>query len=236
MIMCAAFIPVTHFLHYLIDYERLISKVVGNPWDKFFISQVTMTPTLITFFVVLVATFVMYIEHRSEGLKLLFTLPVQKTSIYFGKLIAASTIVFATYLLFLCFVVAFGYILGYFYPKYGFSNHSPDVVLMAKVLFSSYTTTLGVLAVQYWISFKTKNFIIPVGIGIVGIILGLILFRSPRFSPFIPYSYNISNFMDLTFSAPDSLAWVNRYSLFSIVTFFVFSVLGCINVGRSNII
>ena len=236
MVLSSVFIPAIYFVHYIVDHKRLLPDINGSHWDKFFLGQLTMTPTLITFFVVLIATFTVQIEHRSEEFKQLFSLPIPKSMVYNGKLFISAVVVFLTYLFFLVFLLLSGYAISLIFPEYGFRSYSPNLIFMIKILFSSYLTTLGILAIQYFISYKTKNFIVPIGIGIVMIILGLILFRSPRFAPFIPYAYNISNFVNLDLKNPSLIGWFTNYSVYSIIVFIGVSIFGSRNITKSNII
>ena len=134
MVLSSVFIPAIYFVHYIVDHKRLLPDITGNHWDKFFFGQLTMTPTLITFFVVLIATFTVQIEHRSEGFKQLFSLPIPKSMVYNGKLFIAALVIFITYLFFLVFVLLSGYAISLVFPEYGFLSYRPNLIFMVKVL------------------------------------------------------------------------------------------------------
>lgn len=235
IILCALFIPGIYFLHYMIDLKKVIPPDGVNPWGRFFFNQVSMTPVLMSFFVVLVTSFIMQIEHRSSGIKHLFALPVPKWSIYFGKITAVAFSLFFSYALFLIGILLSGITLGVIHEELNFANYSPDIILMTKILFSSFTTIFGILALQLWLSFKIKNFMIPLGIGMVLVIAGIIVFRTQRVTPYFPYAYNIVNFSSINPENLENLTWLTKYSYFSILYFLSFSVLGYLNVSRANI-
>lgn len=235
VVLCVLFIPAIYFVHYLVDFKRLIPNEGVNPWNRFFLNQVTMTPILISFFVVLITSFIAQIEHRTSGTKHLFALPIPKWSIYFGKQTVLVLCVFASYLLFLAIILMSGYILGFLYPQLNFSVYSPDVLLYSKVLFSSFTTILGILSIQFWISFKVKNFMVPLGIGMVLVIAAIVLFRSQRIAPYYPYAYTIINLNSINFSDTASVSWLSKYSYLSLAYFSVISVIGFLNVSKMNI-
>lgn len=231
----ALFIPAIYFLHYIIDFDRVIPKMGTNPWEKFFFSQFSMTPLLFSLFVIVITSYWVQLEHKSSTLKMIFAMPMPKWAIYFSKLTLILCVVFATYLIFLGFIIGSGYSLSAINSEYAFHLYKPDFLKMFKVLISSFTTVFGVIALQYWICFRIKNFLIPLGIGLIMVVVGIIIFRSSRFAPFFLYGYNISNLTAINPANPTTFKWLSSFSVYSLCYFFVLSMVGYFNVSKSAV-
>ena len=54
----------------------------------------------------------------------------------------------------------------------------------------SFVASLGIVGIQFWLSFRFKNFIVPLGIGMTLVIVGLIASRAPE-AIYFPYAYNV---------------------------------------------
>ncbi|MBU2525394.1 MAG: ABC transporter permease [Bacteroidetes bacterium] len=231
----AFFIPAIYFVHYIIDYERVIPKPGVNPWGKFFFSQFSMTPLLYSLFVIVVTSYLVQMEHKSSALKMIFAMPMPKWALYFSKQVVILCVVFVTYLIFFGLILCSGYLLSAINAEYAFHLYKPDFKLMSKVFLSSFATVFGVIALQYWISFKIKNFLIPLGIGLIMVIIGIIIFRSSRFAPFFLYGYNISNLTAINPANPNTFEWLSSFSVYSLWYFLVIGIVGYFNVSKSAV-
>lgn len=232
-IISALFIPVVFFFVYLIKYEAFIPKEGVNPWFTFMKDQIMYTSSLlIPFFIVLITSLIIQIEHKSSSLKYLFTLPIPKWSIYFGKLIVTTSFIFSTYILFLAFMLLSGYAVGVLRPELNLLNYSPDLILPSKLLFRSFIAILGVAGLQFAMSFRIKNFIVPLGIGMVLVITGLIVAKADE-AIYFPYAHSMRSIIKP--GNMENLTWFHEVSTYSVSYFAVFSLLGYIIINRMNV-
>lgn len=232
-IISAIIIPLLFFIVYMVKYNSLVPAVGENPWEKFMINQVKNSiPFFVPMFVVLITSLIIQVEHKSLGIKHLFTLPIPKWSVYFSKLSIVIFSIIITYIYFYLAILVFGTLLGVFHADLGFLDYQPDHMKYIEMLFTSFIGSLGIIGIQFWLSFRFKNFIIPLGIGMMLVIVGLIATQAPE-SIYFPYSYNVLSIslgdkMPLTFG-------ISRVTIFSIACFLLTSVLGYLDIKRLNI-
>ena len=175
------------FLIFFIKHEYF-AKSGMNPWkimgmNLFNIYGMFVMPM----YVVLIAYLINFTEHRANSWKYLFCLPIPKFQIYAGKIIVLLIwlILFctSTYLLFLLS----GQLLSNLRPDIGFQDYTILDILsttMAKMFLGS----LGILAIQFFLSIYWKDFIRPVGIGLGLTIAGIIL-KSWDYVYIFPYAH-----------------------------------------------
>ena len=233
-IIGASFIPLIYFIYYALKYKSLIPADDVNPWDNFLTIQIMSAASLlIPLFIVLITSLIIQIEHKANAVKFVFTQPMPKWSIYFSKLLSVIGMIVFTYALFFMMMVISGKAAGTLHHELGLLSHSPNLSQPLKLLFRSFIASMGIVSIQFWISFRFKNFIVPLGIGIVLVITGLIVFQAEE-SVYFPYAYNRLSLFLLA-SEKGQMAWFPNISLFSLIYFIVFSILGYLDISKINI-
>ncbi len=230
-------------LVFLIHYFSVneILKPDTNPWIFYcnfgmtFVSLLLVVP-----FVVLVSSSVMFPEHRAESAKYLYSLPLRKSQFYFSKLVMVLGIIALTYLIFFTGHLLSGWLLGFLRPQYGFHEYAPQTGHFAKILFHSYLSVLGVAGLHYWLSVRWKNFIIPIGIGLCGYIISVILSMVQRWdmAVYFPYAYPgmVGNELGMGDSAGlIPIGWFNNVELFSVGFCVLFAMIGFIEESNRNV-
>ena len=158
-----------------------------NPWKMSLGRTVFMFFYLL--FPILVALFVHAccdVEYRNNNYKILFTLPVSKTRIFFSKaLFIQITVFFSVLFSYLAFLLS-GYLLGIAFPQLGFQNYDfRDVIFY---IFLKFFITLSAIAmVQLTLSLLFKNFIYPIGFGVFLLLFTTIIQQKP-FADFLIYT------------------------------------------------
>jgi len=229
----ALFIPIIFFLYYLLKYETLIPAEGENPWDRFIHDQVFAAAPLIPLFTVLITSLIIQLEHKSSAVKHLFAMPIPKWSIYFGKLSIVIGMIILTNIIFFILILLNGYLQGAIHGELNFLEFTPDYTKFIKLLFRSFTATLGIVSIQYWLSFRIKNFIIPLGIGMVLVMTGMIVYRAKE-ALFFPYAYNMLSLFPVDKDIMN-LFWFPSVSFYSIGCFVIISTLGYLDIKRMNI-
>jgi hypothetical protein len=227
-------IPVLFFIVYLVKYKSLIPAEGINPWEKFMINQVKNSiPLFAPMFIVLITSLIIQIEHKSSGIKHLFALPIPKWSVYFSKLSIVIFSIIITTIYFYSAILLFGTLLGFIHSDLGFLDFQPEYFKYFKMLLTSFIGSLGIVGIQFWLSFRFKNFIVPLAIGMTLVIVGLIASQAPE-SIYFPYAYNILSIslgdkMPLTFG-------ISSVTVYSVFCFFITSVLGYVDIKRLNVL
>lgn len=154
-------------------------------WNQ---SWEVMAIILLPLGVVLATSLITQIEYKNNTWKQLHTTPQTLTIVYFAKL---AVIVTMMTMLFVLFNVAV--YLSAILPSLIFSDVSyPQAPLptgfFLKANFNFFVDCLPVLALQYLISLQFKNFMIPIGFGLIVWVLSIGML-SWEYSYLIPYSY-----------------------------------------------
>lgn len=227
-------------LHYFSVEE--LNKPDTNPWNFYCSFGMTFVSVLLVVpFVVLVTSSIMFPEHKAESDKYLYSLPLPKSRFYFSKAVVLMGIIAWTYLIFFSAHLLAGWILGFLRPEYEFHQNVPQTAHFGKILVHSYISVLGVVGLHYWMSVRWKNFIIPIGIGLCGYIISVMLSAAQRFdlAIFFPYSYPamIGNELGME-NAADLIWWggLSNVEWLSIGCLVLFAVIGYIEESRRNII
>lgn len=232
-IISALIIPLLFFIVYAVKHAKLAPGAGVNPWDKYMLNQVKNSiPFFVPIFIVLITSLIIQVEHKATGIKHLFALPIPKWSVYFGKLSIVLFSIISTYVYFFVAILFFGTLLGVFYSDLAFLDFQPDYLKYIKMLGVSFIASLGIVGIQFWLSFRFKNFIVPLSVGMVFVILGLIAFQAPE-SIYFPYSYNILS-ISLGDQMPQTFG-VSSVTVYSILCFILTSALGYLDVKRLNI-
>lgn len=232
-IISAISFPALFFLVYFFKYKAQIPKTGINPWEKFMTIQIENSiPFLIPMFIVLITSLIVQIEHKSLGIKHLFTLPVPKWSIYFGKLTIVLLTIIVTYIYYYLVMLLSGTLLGFIHPELAFLDFLPEHLKYIKILWTSFVASLGIVGIQFWLSFRNKNFIIPLGVGMLLAIVGVIVSQAPE-SIYFPYSFSILSVI-LSDKTPLVLG-ISSITIYSVICFLVTSLLGYIDIEKSNI-
>ncbi|MBJ2175546.1 ABC transporter permease [Aureibaculum sp. A20] len=233
-IISAVLFPILFIVAYIFERETLVPLAGINPWEKFMVTQIeNSTPFFIPMFIVLITSLIMQIEHKSLGIKHLFALPVPKSSIYFGKLSIVILAIIVTYVYYYIAIILSGVLLGFVYPDLGFLNFPPEHLRYLKMLMTSFLASFGIIGIQFWLSFRFKNFVIPLGFGMFLAIIGIIVSQAPQLSIYFPYSFSV-----LSVSLGDKMPLIfgiSSVTIFSIVCFLIISIFGYFNIKKLNI-
>jgi len=204
--MLSAFLmPTIFFCYYLFYQTRMVAEnaKIDNPWTILFKkNNESIMGLLIPIFAVLLVSFYMQIDKKDNLDKLVFTMPLTKWSLFFSQFLAIIVLFFSTYLIYTIAILFYGYILGIINSEFGFVKHLPDLKFHFTAILRSSLLLLGMIAIQFWLSFRLKNILIPITLGIVLIILGLFTL-STDLGIYFPYAYGLLSLkLDDMFDAP----------------------------------
>ena len=232
-IISAILFPILFFIAYFLKHKTNTPEIGINPWEKFMTTQIENSiPFFIPMFIVLITSLIMQIEHKSLGLKHLFALPIPKWSVYFGKLTIVIFAIITTYVYYYIAILLTGALLGLIHPDLAFLNFQPEHLKFIKILFISFIASLGIIGIQFWLSFRFQNFIVPLGVGMFLAIIGIIISQAPQ-SIYFPYSFSVLS-VSLGDKTPLILG-VSSITVFSTICFLATSILGFANIKRLDV-
>ncbi|MCF8413855.1 MAG: ABC transporter permease, partial [Melioribacteraceae bacterium] len=158
------------FLLFYNKPEMLINENM-NPWAIYTRILLNMWTILFLPMFIAIATFyINFHEHKSNGWKHLYSLPVPKISIYTAKFVTSILLVVLTIaVLYIVNIISIK-TLGALHPESKaneYSEYGMIFFLFSKMIFS----TIGLIAIQFLLSLLFMNFFIPLGVGILATIL-----------------------------------------------------------------
>lgn len=184
----AVLLPVLYFAAYLHDYPST-TIFRGNPWSLLFGREwQALALFLLPAYIVLMTALVVQVETRTSGWKGLLSLPVSKASLYFSKLLVIICMFAGCFLLFLFFNLSAGLMLAAIHPDLGFSHVAPPWEPILARTGKTFLASLGLLALQYGLSLRWKHFVVPAGIGMAGLLLGMLMIHHWKYQDFLPYA------------------------------------------------
>lgn len=142
-----------------------------NLWARYVHNLGNLAAFFLPFFIIVLVGFYCHIEHKSNTWKHLLVQPVRKASVYFGKLGMILILMLISFACFLLFSVISVYIMHAASPRFSFEKYYPDFGRLTMLLVKVYASASVIVVLQYWISNRFRNLIVPIIIGISLIIL-----------------------------------------------------------------
>ncbi|MFH0896062.1 MAG: ABC transporter permease [Bacteroidota bacterium] len=212
------FIPLIYFISFLYNGSSINSSPAGmNGWSMHFMQcWQNMTAFLLPMGVIMASSLITQMEFRNNTWKQLHTTPQSFTTIFFAKL---SVIMLLTLQFFIFFNI--GILLSGILPCIFFdgnlSNDSIPVFDFLKSNIKFFIGCMPIIALQYLISLRFKNFLIPILIGLFSLIGSLIALQWDYIF-LSPFSFCILNVMPgREFPVMLNVQWMALIS-FSVIT------------------
>ena len=147
----------------------------NDPWTEFLgmgwqLSCIFLLPI----YTILVSALLINIEHRSNTWKQVFASPQSIGNIFFSKFLTIQVMLVFCFLLLNFFTIVVAVIANLFNQKFNFLHQALNWQQLLYMNFKAWIATLGISAIQYWLSLRFKNFIAPLGIGIALFIGGAV--------------------------------------------------------------
>jgi len=188
---------------------------------------------ILPFYVIFMAFSVNNIEHKNDTWKTLFAQPLNKFSIYAAKYIYAVLLIFLSLFLFSVLTLAFGNLLHLLNSKLRFNEFSA-VEMLSKLYLKLFLSSLGILSVQFIISLIWGDFLKPMGIGFIGVIMGIIVAsKGWEYAYFIPYSH--PTLILMTVKGKDAQELFTREIYSSLIYAAVFFIIGYFIVAKKSV-
>lgn len=160
------------------------------------------------------------IEHRADGFRRLFAMPLRRTTLYQAKQASVLLLVALSFALLALGVLAAGWVLRATHPGLGFGEPAPVGLLLRLALFGA-LSSFFLLAVQTWVSLVRRDFAAPIALAVLATV-ALLALRSLDASwlPYHPWAYPGGWWRDLAGDRLDPAWWLAGAAggaLFSVV-------------------
>jgi hypothetical protein len=191
-IIGASFLPVLFIISFLKDHTT-INQMHGpeNVWKMYFFQIWRfMAMAILPFGVILSSTLIAQMEYRNNTWKQLHTTPQRLITIFSAKLLAIILMVIQFFLIFNT-----GILLSAIIPSLLFDHRFPvahfPLLFFLNINLKIFSSCLPVIAIQFLLSLQFRNFLVPVGVGLLLLVGSIILIFSWQYAYLSPYSYTI---------------------------------------------
>ena len=222
----AAVGPVMYLLNVLTD-EGEIDPSEKDPLNALFriLSQMNGV-ALFPLFIILICTLLPQIEYRNNTWKQVFASPQTKGNVFLAKFMNVHLLMLVflvtTHLFMFLTIVGINFIK----PTLNLLNQPLNVSTVLVNAVNAYILLLAVCAIQFWIGLRSRNFIIPIGIGFALWLAGTIMAVQYKSNLvfYFPYSFNAFPVSTKLKSELTQVSWTSLgYALlFLILGFFDF--------------
>ena len=193
----------------------------GNSWES-------MSIFLLPMGVVFATSLITQLEYKNNTWKQLHTLPLNLTTIFFSKLTVIIVMMLQFFILFnagiyLSALIPYLLVKGVPYP-----NAPVPYMAFLKENALFFIDCLPIIALQYLVSLKYKNFIVPLGFGFL-LWIAAIGSLSWKYSYLIPYTYTMFNYLKgqvhgraVTPALSIHLLAIGYFVLFTIISYILY--------------
>lgn len=225
----AGFIPAIYLIAYILKPDGASRQLGEAPWNvHFFMGWQGVGFFLLPMFVVLLCALVTQIEFKNNTWKQVYASPQSYGQIYFSKLLIIHTMIIFFFIAFNLFMLGTGIVSALVHKQLAFLKSSFDVQKLVELNAKMYISTMGIAAIQYWLSLRFKNFIVPMGIGLALLIAAIVatnlgwehIYKVPFAQPGLTLRY---------VSQPVK-GWLQPHEWNSIIAFVIFTIGGFLDV------
>ncbi len=184
-----AFIPAINILKCVGRPDYFVPKFQSDPWKVWleFNWQIA-AGFLLVIYIILVTSLVVQIEYRNGTWKQVYVSPRSYADIFFSKFLVINFMIILCFVLFNFSIVLGGYLTGLIQNQYPFSSYPVPWNEMISVSTKMYAASLAIFTIQYWLSLRFLNFIIPLGIGL-GLFTAGFMIRQWEYIYYYPYLF-----------------------------------------------
>lgn len=166
--------PVMFLLNVLLDDDEL-DGMSKDPLNGLFKVLSEMNGVaLFPLFIILICTLLPQIEYRNNTWKQVFTSPQTKANVFLAKFINVNLLMLVFLIATHLFMLADLVVIHLIKPELELFKYPFNGSMVMANAANSYLITLAVCTLQFWIGLRSRNFIVPIGIGFALWLLGTI--------------------------------------------------------------
>lgn len=168
----AGFIPFILLIAMLAKSKNFMAQMnnpeIGNAWTSFMNNNWQVTAAfLMPMVVICCSSLIAQIEVKNNAWKQVFATPISVTNIFFSKFLVVLCMVALYFILFIIFCSLTPLIANTFFKGYPFFKTSYDILYQIKYATHFFILLLPIMALQFWLSMRFKNFMASIGLGII---------------------------------------------------------------------
>lgn len=189
---------------------------IDNVWE-------TTAIVFLPMYVILVTSLVVQIEYRSNTWKQVYASPRSYADIFFSKFVVLQLLIISCILLFNILLLIVPYIASVIHKGYKFTSTPIPWSWLFTISGKLYLSVLALSTLQYWLSLRIRNYIVPLALGLVLLVAGLIA-HNWEYIAYHPYAYPLLTYLKLK-KAPG----IFQYEIYSAIWLAVVLGLGLLD-------
>ncbi len=194
VVLSPAFVCFMYFCIFFFKGQYFVTVGEQQAWQAFINNTSrTVFGLFLPLFVILFALLNQQLDHQANIRKLLYTLPTPQWAQLSAKWLYSLMLYTITFAWLVVLLLTSGWILSLLRPDLGFGQFADSIIFLA--IFNGYLGSLGMLALQFVLSYYFLNMIIPLSIGMVGFISTMVLYRW-EYIIYHPYAYQMFAFLN----------------------------------------
>jgi hypothetical protein len=187
----AAFVPVVSSIRLLARPDHFIPEFKKDPWQLIINDNWQAGAFfLLPMFVILVTSLVVQIEYKNNTWKQVYASPRSMADIFLSRFIVIHTLILFAFILFNVFIIVTVCVVNLLQKGYTFFDSPVPWKTILTLTAKLYFSVLAITSIQYFLSLRFRNFIIPVGIGLGLLITGFMINKWEQLYCY-PYMYPI---------------------------------------------
>lgn len=167
-------------------------QIAEKGWQQYWLGATSLWYMLmLPLFIALITTLINAIEHKHSGWRYMASMPVQQWQLFVAKLVIAWLFVILASIVMYCLTgvsISFMMLLGYQGEQ---AFESPFLAHLLSIAI----TCLPILVIGHVVSWRWKNVVVPLGLGIVMTMGAMTLVRSEQYWRFDPWTYHMTSTM-----------------------------------------
>lgn len=226
----SGFIPAIFTLMYSLRPKNFVPRFKVQPWESHFIQGwQAFSAFLLPMFVILVCSMVVQIEYKNNTWKQVFASPQSIGNIFFSKFLTILLMIVFLFVMFNFFMYGSAILANLIHKEYPFLRNSMQIDLLLRMNLKSFVALLGIISIQYWLSLRMKNFIVPIAIGLALLITAMIIQQWEHIYK-VPYAFPFLTFLSIAKGNFKNELLMN-HELNSIGYFAAFTLLAFLDMG-----
>lgn len=162
----AALLPLVYLFDYATD-DSDAGVLKPDPWQLYFLEGWKgINFVILTWFTILLCTLLAQIEYRNNTWKQVHASPVPTGHVFFSKFLSVQLLLVLFLVVYNTLMFATATSLHFITPVLPFLDHYFDVKGWLVMNGNTYLAVLPISVVQFWLSLRFRNFILPIGIGL----------------------------------------------------------------------
>lgn len=176
----------------MLTADTSLVKLFTDPWQIYYQNGLNIViGLLLPFYIILISTLLTQVEYRNNTWKQVFSSPQSEFIVFLSKFLTLQLLVISFLLLNVALLFVVVLLVNAINPQFDLLHHSFDWQYFIKMLSKTFILGIIISSIQFWMSLRFRNFILPLAIGFVLWFVGMMLvFEYKTMSKeWYPYSY-----------------------------------------------